>query len=54
MTKPAPKGVNLLFRPAFNDSKAEALLMDLRQRGKFTYDLFAESQPVAAEKVMGG
>lgn len=27
--------------------------MDLRQPGEFTQDLFAESQPQAAEKVMG-
>jgi DNA polymerase V len=27
--------------------------MDLRQPGQFTYDLFAQSQPAAAEKVMG-
>lgn len=33
-------------------SKAEVLLMDLRQPGEFTDDLFAQSQPVAAERVM--
>jgi DNA polymerase V len=29
------------------------LLLDLRQPGEFTDDLFAASQPAAAEKVMG-
>lgn len=44
--------VNRLFRPSFKCSKAEALLLDLRLPGEFTDDLFAESQPAAAEKVM--
>jgi DNA polymerase V len=53
MTKAATEAVNRLFRPGFKYSKAEVLLMDLRQPGEFTDDLFAEGQPVAAEKVMG-
>lgn len=53
MTKAATEAVNRLFRPGFKYSKAEVLLMDLRQPGEFTDDLFAASQPVAAEKVMG-
>jgi DNA polymerase V len=52
MTKAATEAVNRLFRPGFKYSKAEVLLMDLRQPGEFTDDLFAHSQPVAADKVM--
>ncbi|WP_454563036.1 Y-family DNA polymerase [Pseudomonas sp. AIG] len=53
LTKAAVEAVNRLFRPGFKYSKAEVLLMDLRQPGEFTDDLFARSQPAAAEKVMG-
>ncbi|OAJ49662.1 translesion error-prone DNA polymerase V subunit UmuC [Pseudomonas marginalis] len=52
MTKAATEAVNRLFRPGFKYSKAEVLLMDLRQPGEFTDDLFAQSQPVMADKVM--
>ncbi|WP_460158703.1 translesion error-prone DNA polymerase V subunit UmuC [Pseudomonas sp. S3_E11] len=53
LTKAATEAVNRLFRLGFKYSKAEILLMDLRQPGEFTDDLFAQSQPQAAEKVMG-
>ncbi|CAI8907825.1 Y-family DNA polymerase [Pseudomonas zeae] len=53
LTKAATDAINRLFRPGFRYSKAEVLLMDLRQPGEFTDDLFAQSQPLAAEKVMG-
>jgi DNA polymerase V len=53
MTKAATEAVNRLYRPGFKYSKAEVLLMDLRQPGEFTDDLFAAAQPVAANKVMG-
>jgi DNA polymerase V len=52
MTKAATEAVNRLFRPGFRYSKAEVLLMDLRQPGEFTDDLFAHSQPARADKVM--
>ncbi len=52
MTKAATEAVNRLFRPGFRYSKAEVLLMDLRQLGEFTDDLFAHSQPAMADKVM--
>jgi len=52
MTKAATEAVNRLFRPGFKYSKAEVLLLDLRQPGEFTDDLFAASQPAAAEQVM--
>jgi DNA polymerase V len=53
MTKAATEAVNRLFRPGFNYSKAEVLLLDLRQPSEFTGDLFARSQPVLADKLMG-
>jgi len=53
LTKAAVEAVNRLFRPSFKYSKAEVLLMDLRQPGEFTDDLLAQSQPAVAEKVMG-
>ncbi|MBL3624196.1 translesion error-prone DNA polymerase V subunit UmuC [Pseudomonas syringae pv. actinidiae] len=53
MTKAATEAVSRLFRPGFKYSKAEVLLLDLRQPGEFTDDLFAACQPAAAEKVMG-
>ncbi|PPS23429.1 hypothetical protein BVY11_30060, partial [Pseudomonas amygdali pv. morsprunorum] len=53
MTKAATEAVNRLFRPGFKYSKAEVLLLDLRQPGEFTDDMFAASQPASSEKVMG-
>lgn len=53
MTKAATEAVNRLFRPGFKYSKAEVLLMDLRQPGEFTDDLFAQSQPAMAYTLMG-
>jgi DNA polymerase V len=53
MTKAATEAVNRLFRPGFKYSKAEVLLLDLRQPGEHTDDLFAHSQPAVADKVMG-
>ncbi|MDU8520084.1 DUF4113 domain-containing protein, partial [Pseudomonas syringae pv. actinidifoliorum] len=44
--------VNRRFRPGYKYCQAEGLLLDLRLPGEFTDDLFAESQPVVAEKVM--
>ncbi len=52
-TKAATEAVNRLFRSGYKYSKAEILLMDLRQPGEFTDDLFEHSQPVIADKVMG-
>ncbi|RJX74911.1 translesion error-prone DNA polymerase V subunit UmuC [Pseudomonas sp. LS-2] len=53
MTKAATEAVNRLFRPGFKYSKAEVLLLDLRQPSEYTDDLFAHSQPAVADKVMG-
>lgn len=52
ITKEATRAVERLFRPGFRYSKAEVLLMDLRQPGEFTDDLFAHTQPATANKVM--
>ena len=52
ITQAALAGVDQLYRSGFAFSKAEVLLLDLRQRGEFTDDMFAATQPAAAEKVM--
>jgi DNA polymerase V len=52
MTKLAVAAVGRIFRPGFRYSKAEVLLIDLRQPGEFTDDLFTEHQPVTSDKVM--
>lgn len=53
MTKFAVAAVDRIFRPGFRYSKAEVLLIDLRQPGEFTDDLFAEHQPATSDQVMG-
>jgi DNA polymerase V len=53
MTKAAIQALDRLFRPGYRYSKAEVLLMDLRQPGEFTDDLFAEVQPATADCIMG-
>jgi DNA polymerase V len=53
MTKAALEAVDRVYRPGFKYSKAEVLLVNLCQKGEYTEDLFAISQPVATEKVMG-
>ncbi len=52
LTKSAVDALNHLFRPGFNYSKAEVLLLDLCQPGEYTDHLFAVSQPADATKVM--
>lgn len=52
VTKAAVAGLEQVYREGFAFSKAEVLLMDLRQRGEFTDDMFAATQPAASEKVM--
>ncbi|SIQ36802.1 translesion error-prone DNA polymerase V subunit UmuC [Aquipseudomonas alcaligenes] len=52
ITQAALAALEQLYRPGFAFAKAEVLLVDLRQRGEFTDDLFAASQPAASEKVM--
>lgn len=52
IVKAADQGLEQVFRQGYAYSKAEVLLLDLRQSGEFTDDLFATSQPQATEKVM--
>ena len=52
LTKTAVKALDHIFRPGFNYSKAEVMLLDLRQPGEYTDDLFATTQPVDASRVM--
>lgn len=52
LTKHALRGLDSIFRPGFEYSKAEILLMDLRKRGEFSGDLFSENQPEKTDKVM--
>ncbi|WP_314408953.1 translesion error-prone DNA polymerase V subunit UmuC [Pseudomonas kuykendallii] len=52
LTAAALAGLNRVFREGYNYSKAEILLLDLCQRGEYTADLFATTQPEASERVM--
>ena len=52
LTKVAVDAVDSVFQPGFKYSKAEVMLLDLRQPGEFSDDLFARNQPVEATKVM--
>ncbi|MBL4835669.1 MAG: translesion error-prone DNA polymerase V subunit UmuC [Pseudomonas sp.] len=53
IVRAALQGLDAIFRSGHAYAKAEIMLLDLRQQGEFTDDLFAETQPAAAEKVMG-
>jgi len=52
ITKAAMAGLDEVFRQGFKYSKAEVLVIELRQRGEFTDDMFAQVQPEASEQVM--
>lgn len=52
LTKHAMRGLEVIYRSGFAYSKAEVLLMDLRQRGEYTQDLFSESQPARTDALM--
>lgn len=52
ITRALVEGLAHVYRDGYAYSKAEVLLMDLRQRGEFTDDLFAATQPAKSEKVM--
>ncbi|NWD71177.1 translesion error-prone DNA polymerase V subunit UmuC [Pseudomonas gingeri] len=52
LTRAAVDALDQVFRPGFNYSKAEVLLLNLCQQGEYTDDLFAASQPAEASKVM--
>jgi len=48
----ALRGLEAIYRHGYAYSKAEILLMDLRQRGEFTGDLFAEAPRPGADRLM--
>jgi DNA polymerase V len=52
LTRMAVDALERVFRPGFNYSKAEVMLLNLCQPGEYTDDLFATSQPTEASKVM--
>jgi DNA polymerase V len=52
LTRAATEAVEQVYRPGYRYSKAEVLLMDLRQPGEFTDDLFAVTQPVPCGRLM--
>ncbi|WXL24365.1 translesion error-prone DNA polymerase V subunit UmuC [Ectopseudomonas mendocina] len=48
----ALRGLEAIYRPGYAYSKAMVLLMDICQRGEYTDDLFAATQPASSERVM--
>lgn len=52
LTKAAVDAVDHIYRPGFNYSKAEVMLLNLCQPGEYTDDLFVVSQPAEATRVM--
>jgi DNA polymerase V len=52
MTNAAIQAVERIFWQGYRYSKAEVLLLDLRQPGEFTDDLFAQTQPEKGEQLM--
>lgn len=48
----AVRGLEAIYRPGYDYSKAEVLLQDLRQRGEFIADLFAEAPRPGADRLM--
>jgi DNA polymerase V len=53
LTKTAVDALERIYRPGFNYSKAEILLLNLCKPGEYTEDLFAASQPAEAANLMG-
>ncbi|NRH28561.1 Y-family DNA polymerase [Pseudomonas sp. MS19] len=53
ISKAALEGLEQIFRHGFAFSKAQVLLLDLRQSGEYTGDMFAAGQSVEAQRVMG-
>jgi len=52
MTRAATEAVERIYREGYRYSKAEVLLLDLRQPGEFTDDLFATTQPGTTDRIM--
>lgn len=52
LTRLAIEALDRVFREGFKYSKAEVLLLELCQRGEYTDDLFAASQPLKSGRLM--
>lgn len=52
LTRAGTEAVERVYRPGYRYSKAEVLLVDLRQPDEFTDDLFAIAQPVSCDRLM--
>ncbi|MFV3326641.1 translesion error-prone DNA polymerase V subunit UmuC [Pseudomonas sp. NY15372] len=52
LTRAATEAVEQVYRPGYRYSKAEVLLMDLRQPGEFSEDLFAPKQSANCDRLM--
>lgn len=52
LTRAAIDAMERIYQPGCRYSKAEVLLLDLRQPGEFTDDLFALSQPATCDRLM--
>lgn len=52
LTRAATEAAGQVYRSGFRYSKAEVLLMDLRQPGEFSDDLFTVTQPAACDRLM--
>jgi DNA polymerase V len=48
----AQRALDAIYRPGFGYAKAEIILMDLRQRGEYTEDLFTAGSPGSSSKLM--
>lgn len=52
LTRAATAALEQIYRAGYRYSKAEVLLLDLRQPSEFTDDLFSVIQPVACDRLM--
>ncbi|MFJ3448076.1 Y-family DNA polymerase [Pseudomonas sichuanensis] len=52
LTRMATEAVARIYQAGYRYSKAEVLLLDLRQPGEFSDDLFAQGQPLASGRLM--
>ncbi|OLS61488.1 translesion error-prone DNA polymerase V subunit UmuC [Pseudomonas putida] len=52
LTRLAGKALEQIYRPGYRYSKAEVLLVDLRQPGAFSEDLFAARQTLSCDRLM--
>lgn len=52
LTRAATEAVGRVYQPGYRYSKAEVLLLDLRQPGEFTDDLFALTQTETCGRLM--